>query len=63
MGPWVGPLGIMLGLPGVCYLLVYTCNAGGEHWPLTTSRLAEGLAHDACLNIFMLRVIHCAHQE
>ncbi|CAL5220610.1 g2652 [Coccomyxa viridis] len=29
MGPWIGPLGIMLGLPGVCYALVYTCNAGG----------------------------------
>ena len=31
MGPWIGPLGIMLGLPGVCYALVYACNAGGEH--------------------------------
>ena len=30
LGPWIGPLGIMLGLPGVCYALVYTCNAGGE---------------------------------
>ena len=33
MGPWIGPLGIMLGLPGVCYALVYTCNAGGEQFP------------------------------
>lgn len=32
MGPWIGPLGIMLGLPGVCYALVYTCNAGGEQF-------------------------------
>ena len=32
MGPWMGPLGIMLGLPGVCYALVYTCNAGGEQF-------------------------------
>ena len=29
LGPWIGPVGIMLGLPGVCYALVYTCNAGG----------------------------------
>ncbi|CAK0783472.1 hypothetical protein CVIRNUC_006671 [Coccomyxa viridis] len=29
MGPWLGPLGIMLGLPAVCYALVYVCNAGG----------------------------------
>ena len=29
MGPWLGPLGIMAGLPAVCYALVYTCNAGG----------------------------------
>ena len=40
MGPWMGPLGIMAGLPAVCYALVYTCNAGGcsvlkgpAHWP------------------------------
>jgi len=31
LGPWIGPVGIMLGLPGVCYALVYTCNAGGGH--------------------------------
>ena len=41
MGPWIGPLGIMLGLPAVCYALVYTCNAGGEDFSfgctLTTS--------------------------
>ncbi|KAK9904927.1 hypothetical protein WJX75_005751 [Coccomyxa subellipsoidea] len=29
MGPWIGPLGIMTGLPAVCYALVYTCNKGG----------------------------------
>lgn len=57
MGPWIGPLGIMLGLPGVCYLLAFTCNAGGEHCPLTTSRLAKCLAHDAFLRISMLMVI------
>ena len=30
VGPWLGPLGIMLGLPAVCYALVYVCNAGGK---------------------------------
>jgi hypothetical protein len=29
MGPWLGPLGIMAGLPAVCYALVYACNEGG----------------------------------
>ena len=29
MGPWIGPLGIMIGLPVVAYGLVYTCNAAG----------------------------------
>ena len=28
-GPYFGPLGIMLGLPAVCYFLVYACNASG----------------------------------
>ena len=28
-GPYLGPLGIMLGLPAVCYALVYACNASG----------------------------------
>ena len=28
-GPFLGPLGIMLGLPAVCYALVYACNASG----------------------------------
>ena len=28
-GPHLGPLGIMLGLPAVCYALVYACNASG----------------------------------
>ncbi|KAK9839777.1 hypothetical protein WJX81_000641 [Elliptochloris bilobata] len=29
LGPWIGPLGIILGLPAVCYFLVYACNSGG----------------------------------
>ena len=29
MGPWIGPLGIMVGLPVVAYGLVYTCNTAG----------------------------------
>lgn len=29
LGPYLGPLGIMLGLPAVCYALVYACNASG----------------------------------
>ena len=29
MGPWIGPLGITLGLPAVCYYLVYACNSTG----------------------------------
>ena len=29
MGPWIGPLGILLGLPAVCYWLVYACNSRG----------------------------------
>lgn len=28
-GPYVGPLGIVLGLPAVIYALVYACNASG----------------------------------
>lgn len=28
-GPYLGPLGILLGLPAVCYALVYACNASG----------------------------------
>jgi delta14-sterol reductase len=28
-GPYLGPLGIMAGLPFVCYALVYACNADG----------------------------------
>ncbi len=28
-GPYLGPLGILLGLPSVCYALVYACNASG----------------------------------
>eukprot|EP00887_Chlorella_sp_A99_P002849 scaffold6.g2849.t1 len=28
-GPYVGPLGILLGLPAVCYGLVFACNAAG----------------------------------
>jgi hypothetical protein len=44
MGPWLGPLGIMLGLPGVCYALVYTCNAGGKlsEQPSPRMQLAKG---------------------
>ena len=29
MGPTAGPLGMVLGLPAVCYGLFYACNAGG----------------------------------
>ena len=29
MGPWIGPLGIVLGLPAVCYWLVNACNSRG----------------------------------
>lgn len=29
MGPYVGPLGIIFGLPAVCYALVWACNVGG----------------------------------
>ena len=29
LGPWIGPLGIMLGLPATCYLLVCACNSRG----------------------------------
>lgn len=28
-GPYLGPLGILMGLPAVCYALVYACNASG----------------------------------
>lgn len=28
-GPYLGPLGILLGLPAVCYALFYACNAQG----------------------------------
>jgi hypothetical protein len=28
-GPYLGPAGIVLGLPAVCYALVYACNQGG----------------------------------
>lgn len=28
-GPYLGPLCIMLGLPAVCYALVYACNGSG----------------------------------
>lgn len=28
-GPYVGPAGIMIGLPAVCYALVYACNSQG----------------------------------
>ena len=28
-GPYLGPVGIILGLPMVCYALVYACNTGG----------------------------------
>jgi delta14-sterol reductase len=28
-GPYLGPIGIILGLPLVCYALVYACNADG----------------------------------
>lgn len=28
-GPYLGPIGIILGLPAVCYALVWACNAGG----------------------------------
>lgn len=29
LGPYLGPAGIILGLPVVCFALVYACNAGG----------------------------------
>lgn len=29
MGPWLGPVGIVVGLPVVCYLLVFLCGSGG----------------------------------
>ena len=29
LGPWIGPLGIILGLPATCYLLVCACNSRG----------------------------------
>jgi hypothetical protein len=29
MGPYIGPIGIIIGLPLVCYLLHLTCNANG----------------------------------
>lgn len=29
MGPVLGPIGVMFGLPLICYGLVYTCNAAG----------------------------------
>ncbi len=45
MGPWIGPVGIMLGLPGVCYALVYTCNAGGEHFLLPKPRWLHTVHH------------------
>lgn len=27
MGPWIGPIGIVFGLPAVCYLMHLGCNA------------------------------------
>ena len=29
MGPWLGPVGIVAGLPCVCYLLVIFCGSEG----------------------------------
>lgn len=29
LGPCIGPLGIMLGLPATCYFLVCACNSRG----------------------------------
>lgn len=29
MGPLLGPVGIMIGLPALCYGLVYACNSDG----------------------------------
>ena len=29
VGPVLGPMAVMVGLPAVCYGLVYACNAGG----------------------------------
>jgi Delta14-sterol reductase len=29
LGPYLGPIGIILGLPFVCYMLVFACNAQG----------------------------------
>mmetsp|Transcript_12034 Transcript_12034/g.20343 ORF Transcript_12034/g.20343 Transcript_12034/m.20343 type:complete len:430 (-) Transcript_12034:329-1618(-) len=28
-GPYLGPIGVILGLPAVCYLLVFACNSSG----------------------------------
>ena len=28
-GPYLGPIGVILGLPAVCYLLVFACNSLG----------------------------------
>ncbi len=41
-GPWLGPLGIMLGLPAVCYWLVCACNSAGC-WELARPLRMPGL--------------------
>ncbi len=41
-GPWLGPLGIMLGLPAVCYWLVCACNSAGC-WELARPLQMPGL--------------------
>jgi hypothetical protein len=41
VGPWMGPIGIVAGLPCVCYLLVFFCS-DGECLELLPFKVPEG---------------------
>eukprot|EP00976_Prorocentrum_cordatum_P074495 1181538-Prorocentrum_minimum.AAC.5 len=44
-GPYLGPIGVILGLPAVCYLLVFACNSSGclTLQPLQIPGFPEGM--------------------
>ena len=51
-GPFLGPLGIVVGAPLLCYLLVYSCNeqvGTGRSYEMSCTKMPTELDNDAMI--------------